>query len=197
MRTFSILLLATVLAGCSGTDELGTIGDTTFHSVHGDHFWGPNFTAMVVERDGRAGIVKVGFGPGAGHALVGAFGQIAAEVGAATMFGYNLEPDRYESNDTTTVTGGGDSSSDATATNGGAVTPPGLPQPPGGQPPTEPPSKPKPPKCKPKGKCKPKPPCKPKKPPKGEKPKKPKKPKKPHKNTKGKGHHKGKHGDKD
>jgi len=100
---------------------------------------------MVTEKDGKATIQEIGFGPGGGHTVSAALLGAAGDVGAATMFGYNLEPDQYYSADNISVSGGNNSSGDSdssaaasassSSTGDTIINPPSLPQPPGGQPP--------------------------------------------------------------
>jgi len=104
MRKVVALLFVLVLAGCSGVDKLGEVAGTKFYTVHAEHFWGPNFTALVVEKDGQAGIVKVGFGPGAGHAIVGATVGAAGDVGASAVQWHGYKPD-VRHGDSFTVSG--------------------------------------------------------------------------------------------
>lgn len=101
-----LVIISGFLCACSGVSSLGKIGSTEFYSVHGDHFWGPNFTALVTKEEDQVKIIEVGYGPGGGHAIVGGTVQAAGQVGAAALYGHSLKFRKHHYNSNIDVSGG-------------------------------------------------------------------------------------------
>jgi hypothetical protein len=113
MKTMIIVLLACLLASCSSTTLIGSIGDTEFHGVKYNNFWGKTHTMVVVHdlKTNEVSPASTAIGSGLISDLLGVGGQI----GSAYYWGHSLEPDEENKTSNVTVDGGG-----ATATGGGA-----------------------------------------------------------------------------
>ena len=98
MRIFIFIGMMLGVVGCSGVDKLGTIGGTSYYSVHGSHLDGPNFTALVTRRGkGKPKVRAVMSGPGLATVTLPAIFGAGGNAAAAFLFGKSLKREGYSS----------------------------------------------------------------------------------------------------
>jgi len=102
-----VVLVLSVLTGCSGTTYLGHAGNVDFYSVHASHLDGPNFTALVSVHNGHTQIDKVIGGSGVLQSVAPALIDAGGAVGSSAVF----RPSNCNTNVSTT---GGNANSAAT-----------------------------------------------------------------------------------
>jgi hypothetical protein len=100
-----LISISILLLGCSGTEYLGSVGDTKFYIVERSKVDGPNVSVFVTEKNGQVTVHNVmassGIGNSIGPAIIGGASDIAVES--------IREPDAKITTTTTTVSSQSDS----------------------------------------------------------------------------------------
>jgi len=95
LRIGAMVLVGSILGGCSGIEELGEINGTKFYSVHADEDIGPNFTAMVTAKEGEDPQVHAVLGgPGWAAITIPAILGAAGDIGGPALNGLLRRPNK-------------------------------------------------------------------------------------------------------
>ena len=113
------LCVAVINIGCTSTRKIADINGIEIHRITARSAFAPNVTVLVTadpKKPGEINIPVQASGSSLANTIVGAAGG----VGAATMLGHSLKPDRTNVSNNSTSEGG---SADVTSGNtGGSVT---------------------------------------------------------------------------